>query len=465
VCQGITEAGQGISENKRGFSLEGIWPLDHLNYPGLMRSEQNIKMSMESSAGSWHGMRSAGSLNELVSKNVCILTFGCTYNHGDSRKLENILTSQGCRIVPEPEGADALVVNTCTVIGRTERKMLRLLKKYRAMPLYVTGCMPLVQKEEVLTACTPVFIHPDTIMEASRSVSHRVHAKTGIVQIGRGCLGSCTYCITRNARGPIVNYDADAIIQEILRCHECGATEIQLCAQDCSAWKGGNGETLADLLSMTREIPGPFLLRVGMMNPATLLPVLDPVIESFRDKRIFHFVHLPGQSGSDRILSKMGRGYTHDDFIMIVREFRAKIPDISIATDIIAGFPGEEEIDVQASIDLLSAVMPAKVNITRYSSRPHTPAAQEADHTDSVKKIRSRRLQQHAEILYHRQNRPLIGRTIRVIVTEHIRPGSVLCRSCNYTGVVLERDLPVGTIIQIRIIADRTYFFAGELAP
>ena len=133
-------------------------------------------------------MRSGGDLTQLINKNVCILTFGCTYNHGDSRKLENILISQGCRIVLKPEGADALVVNTCTVVGKTERKMIRLLKKYRAMPLYVTGCMPLVQKEEVLATCTPVFIHPDTITEESRKVPHHVHAEVGIVQIGRGCL-------------------------------------------------------------------------------------------------------------------------------------------------------------------------------------------------------------------------------------------------------------------------------------
>ena len=149
--------------------------------------------------------------------------------------------------------------------------------------------------------------------------------------------------------------------------------------------------------------------------------------------------------------------------MMIVREFRAKIPDISIATDIIAGFPGEDESDVQDSIDLLSAVMPAKVNITRYSPRPHTPAAKEVDHTDYIKKTRSRLLQHHAEMMYHRQNQSLLGRTIRVTVTEHIRPGTVLCRSSNYTGVVVDRDLPVGTIIQVRIIADRMYFFSGEL--
>jgi tRNA A37 methylthiotransferase MiaB len=199
-----------------------------------------------------------------------------------------------------------------------------------------------------------------------------------------------------------------------------------------------------------------------MMNPATLLPVLDSVIESFRDERIFNFVHLPVQSGSDRVLSRMGRCYTSEDFMMIAREFRAKIPDISIATDIIAGFPGEDEGDVQASIDLLSAVMPAKVNITRYSPRPHTLAAGMKDHTDYVRKVRSRRLQRHAEMLYQLQNQSLIGTTIRVTVTEHIRPGSVLCRSSNYTGVIVDRDLAVGTNIQVRIIADRMYFFSGE---
>jgi MiaB/RimO family radical SAM methylthiotransferase len=284
----------------------------------------------------------------------------------------------------------------------------------------------------------------------------------GIVQIGRGCHGSCTYCITRQARGSLISYRAEEILQEIRRCHECGATEIRLCAQDCSAWRGEEGQDLSDLLSMTGEISGSFLLRVGMMNPSTLLPVLDPVIEALRHERIFHFVHLPAQSGSDRILKKMGRGYTSGDFISIVREFRAKIPDISIATDMIAGFPGEDEGDVQASLDLLSEIMPVKVNITRYSPRPHTAVAGEKGHTDYVKKVRSRQLQCHAEVLYRHQNQSLLGRTEGVTVTEHVRPGSVLCRTGNYTGVVVERDLPVGTRLCVRITGDRIYFFYGE---
>ena len=418
---------------------------------------------MESSAGSDNEMSPGEGFQDLRDKDVCILTFGCTYNHGDSRKLECILTDRGCRIVPEPEHADALVVNTCTVVGATERKMIRILKKYRTMPLYVTGCMMLVQKEDICSVCDPVFIHPDTIAEEFRGIPLRIPHEVGIVQIGKGCTGSCTYCITRYARGPLISTRMEEVLEEIRKCHEHGAIEIQLCAQDCSAWRGKNQEHIADLLSRTGELPGPFLIRVGMMNPATLLPILDPVIESFKDNPVFHFIHLPVQSGSDHVLSRMGRRYTREEFLEIVHEFRKKIPDISIATDIIAGFPGEDEEEFQASIDLLSAVMPAKVNVTRYSPRPHTMIAKAKAPIDYIRKVRSRRLQSHAEMLYHRQNRLLIGRTIGVTVTEHVKPGTILCRSSNYTGVVIEGDLPVGRKVRVRIVADHMYFFSGEL--
>ncbi len=418
---------------------------------------------MESPAGSDSEMSHRESFSDLAHKDVCILTFGCTYNHGDSRKLEAVLISRGCRIVPEPEKADALVVNTCTVIGATERKMIRILKKYSEMPLYVTGCMMLVQREEICAVCNPGFIHPDAITEEFSRIPHRSHHETGIVQIGKGCRGTCTYCITRYARGPPVNHKMEEILDEIRKCHENGAFEIQLCAQDCSAWRGEDHETLADLLSRTGDLQGSFLIRIGMMNPATLLPILDPVIESFTSSRVFRFVHLPVQSGSDRILSRMGRGYTRDEFISLVNEFRKKIPGILIATDIITGFPGEDEEDFQASIDLISAVQPAKVNITRYSPRPHTMIADAKAPTDYIRKVRSRKIQSHAEVLYHRQNRSLLGRTIGVTVTEHIRPGSVLCRSSNYTGVIIESDLPVGAKVRVCLVEDRMYFFSGEL--
>ena len=409
------------------------------------------------------GAGDSQAISSLLGRTVCILTYGCTYNFGDSRKLEDVLASQGCRIVETPDGADAVVVNTCTVIGPTERKMLRVLRQNREKPLYVTGCMPEVQRDEILAVCSPVFIPPKEIVKRYRAMQTvaGIHRDVGIVQIAQGCRGSCTYCITRRARGPLVSNSADEIMQEIRRCHERGATEIQLCAQDCSAWGADHGSQLGNLLSMIAEIPGSFLLRIGMMNPATLLPALDAVIESFSNPRVFRFVHIPVQSGSDRVLARMGRGYTREDFLTIVREFREHIPDITIATDIIAGFPGEDEQDVRQSIELLSAVMPAKVNVTRYSRRPGTLVSELREHTDYVKKDRSRMIQKHAERLYHRQHVPVLGTTVRVTVTERLRPGSVVARTANYTGVVLEGDLPVGTVLGARITTDRTYFFLG----
>ena len=422
---------------------------------------------MAAPGGPQDGYHEEPSISSLSGKTVCILTYGCTYNHGDSRKLEDILVSQGCRIATTPGEAEAVVVNTCTVIAPTGRKMLKVLRQYREKPLYVTGCMPEVQREEILSVCSPVFIPPGEILARYRTGCRDavIQREIGIVQIARGCEGACTYCITRHARGPLVSTPCDDILQEIRQCSERGATEIQLCAQDCSAWGTDHGSSLGDLLSHIAEIPGAFLLRIGMMNPATLLPILDDVIGSFSDPRLFRFVHVPVQSGSDRVLSRMGRGYTREDFLTLAREFREHVPDITIATDIITGFPGEDEQDFRESVELLSAVMPAKVNVTRYSRRPRTAISEQRDQTDHVKKVRSRMIQRHAEKIYEQLHMPLIGTTVTVTVTERLRPGSVLARTGNYTGVVLQGDLPVGTVLKARLSTDRVYFFLGEVVP
>jgi MiaB/RimO family radical SAM methylthiotransferase len=404
-----------------------------------------------------------GDITDLLGKKVVILTFGCTFNHGDTRNLEEVLVRQGCTITGSVAEADAVIVNTCTVVGPTERKMLRVLKECRDMPLYVTGCMPPVQREEILTVCDPVFLSPRDITDTWRKGAAFIPHETGIVQLSRGCPGACTYCITRVARGPLVSYPEDEILHCIRNQAGSGSIEIRLTAQDCSAWGKDRGSSLPALLERIGALPGKFRIRVGMMNPATILPILDTLPDSFRYQNIFQFAHIPVQSGSDRILRSMGRGYTRDDVIEIVRVFRKSLPEITIATDVIAGFPGEDNDDLAATCDLLGVMMPAKINITRYSRRPHTPAAEMKDHPDRVKKKRSRLLQRHAEALYRNLNKALLGRDAAVIVTERIRPGTVLARTDSYTGIVLRQDLPVGTELKVRPVEDRTYFFIGEI--
>ncbi len=404
----------------------------------------------------------SGQIRDLQGKKVAILTFGCTFNQGDSRILEQMLADLGCTLVSRPDEAEAVVVNTCTVVGSTERKMLRVLKALSGRPLYVTGCMARVQREEILSVCSPVFLPLLPAAGACREPGAALRYDIGIVQLGSGCPGSCTYCITRLARGPLKSNPGQVILEKIQSAVRSGAAEIRLTAQDCSAWGQDTGESLPALLNRIGDFPGIFRIRLGMMNPATVLPILDPLAESFGSRNLFRFAHIPVQSGSDRILRKMGRMYTTDDVTDIVEAFRRHNPDITIVTDVIVGFPGEEDDDVSATIDLIERMLPAKINVTRYSTRPGTPAAVFKAPADRVKKERSRLVQHHAGDLYQRLNRPLIGTFHKVLVTERIKPGSVLARTDTYTGIVLNDDLPIGSVLAARITDDRTYFFIGE---
>jgi MiaB/RimO family radical SAM methylthiotransferase len=286
--------------------------------------------------------------------------------------------------------------------------------------------------------------------------------ETGIVQVARGCQGRCTYCITRLARGDLRSFSSGEIHSQVLAFAGSGTAEIQLTAQDVSSWGRDIGRTLPELLRELGDTPSPSKLRVGMMNPATVMDILDDLIEAFSSDRIFRFLHLPAQSGSDRVLARMGRDYTGAEYEEIIRAFRRKIPDLTLMTDVIVGFCGETDEEFGESLGLIDRTRPGKVNITRYSQRPQTPLVHEKDFPDSVKKDRSRILHAHAENLYSEINRPLLGTTVPFVVTEILRPGSVMGRSPQYLGIILPEDLPVGFRGHARLETDRKYFFIGK---
>ena len=398
----------------------------------------------------------------LCNRRVFIETYGCRYNFGDTAKLTEVLCHNGCTFVDAPDDADAVIVNTCTVIGPTERRMLRRLSLLSDKPLFVTGCMPMVQKEAILAVCDPVIIPPENIQEWYQDVRTVTPGNVGIVQVAQGCNGTCTYCITRLARGPLKSFHKDEILRQVRAFADGGTTEIQLTAQDVSSYGRDTRQTLADLLEGIDQIPGHYRIRVGMMNPATVLTDLDRIVRAFSSDRIFKFIHLPVQSGSDRVLSRMGRRYMVKDFCRIVEAFRNRYPDITIATDLIVGFCGETDEDFLASLDLVRSIRPNKVNVTRYSRRPFTPVAQEKDLPDSVKKDRSRLLLTCAEEVYTSVNADWLGREVPFIVTETIRNGSVMARSPSYQGIVINELLPCGTEGRAVLKKDRKYFFIGE---
>jgi MiaB-like tRNA modifying enzyme len=401
-------------------------------------------------------------LETFRDRSVYIETYGCRYNFGDTAKLIEILRSKGNTIVDSAETADSVIINTCTVVGPTERRMLRQFSRFREYDLYVTGCMPEVQREAIFAVCTPTFISSKTIHEVYRSVKTVSGGGVAIVQVAQGCVGRCTYCLTRIARGPLKSFSEEEILAEIQAHTRTGTQEIQITAQDTGCWGSDIGKSLPGLLNCIEDLPGRFMIRVGMMNPATVRGILDDLVDAFASDRIFKFVHLPVQSGSDAILDRMGRGYTVADFEKIVSSFKNRYPEITLATDMIVGFPGETRQDFSESLDLIGRVRPNKVNITRYSQRPFTSLPSKEDFPDWVKKDRSRLMNSYTEKVYTSINTGYLEKQVPFLVTEKIKTGSVMARSPDYLGIVIDEDLPLGYEGQAILKKDRKYFFIGQ---
>ncbi len=406
--------------------------------------------------------RRCEALREIKNARVYIRTFGCTYNHGDTRKLIEVIRHQGCTIAGSPGSADIIVINSCTVVESTARKVLRTIGTYRDSRLYITGCMPSVEADRILAICTPQFIPPGCIQEAYRLFPVVQKSVPGIVQVAQGCLGNCSYCITKNARGPLVSFSADEIIHQVREHVNLGAVEIQLTAQDISAWGYDSGESLPRLLETISRIEGEFRVRIGMMNPVTIRRIVPGLLRAFESEKIFQFVHMPIQSGSDAVLKQMRRGYTSADCVELINTFRDRFPDITVMTDMIVGFPGESEEDFFQSIDLVRQIRPNKVNITRFSKRPGTEMSGVHDFTDYIKKKRSRMMNTCSEEVYHSLNATWIGKKVPFIVTEKIREGSVVARTPTYQDVVLMEDLPLGTAGHAILTEERMYYFIGS---
>ncbi len=400
-------------------------------------------------------------LEDLRGRAIYIESYGCTYNHADTRRLEAILEGLGCTLTG-PDEADAVIVNTCTVIEATERKMLRRLAAFAGRDLYVTGCMPLVQMERIRSVCTPQVIHPDEIRERSGTVGTPGAGAIGVVQVASGCVGRCSYCITRLARGRLVSASTEEILDAVRRLAASGACEIQLTGQDVAAWGLDRGESLPDLLQAVARVPGRFAVRIGMMHPASVLGILEPLIEAYESKKVFRFLHLPVQSGSDTVLERMQRGYTAADVIRIVDAFRERYPEMMISSDFITGFPGETEEEFRETLDLLDRAAFVKVNITRYSRRPGTVAAGFKNLPERIRKDRSRALLARANRIYDRYNEQWIGKETPVVATEKTIPGSTVCRNPCYLNVVIKEDLPFGFSGKAVITGNRRHYVTGE---
>ncbi|MCK4718982.1 MAG: tRNA (N(6)-L-threonylcarbamoyladenosine(37)-C(2))-methylthiotransferase [Thermoplasmata archaeon] len=361
------------------------------------------------------------------------------------------------------EEADILILGSCIVIDQTERKMWKRLKEMGGgeavggKKLIVAGCLPQIYKERLRTLAPNVAIIPPGHMEevaelfgtaeTKAVLSPVVQGSIATLPIATGCRGTCTYCITRLARGELKSRRPEQIIKWTRAAISGGAREIRLTAQDSGAYGMDIGTSLPELLEELMALEGDVWFRVGMMTPNTLSTIVDGMIGFYKGQRAYRFLHMPIQSGSDKILRAMEREYTSEEAESLALEMRRSIPDLTLSTDIIVGFPGEKEEDLEASMEMIERVRPDIVNVTRFSGRPGTKAASaEGQVHGRIAKERSRRLTELRFRISEERKKVWVGKEVEALVLEE--GGG---RTRNYTPLRLDGEIIVGEMIRARI--------------
>lgn len=347
---------------------------------------------------------------------VYIETYGCSANQSESEIMAGLVKKEGYTIINELDDSDFVIINTCFVKSPTEEKILRRItdiqKKYPKKELIIGGCMPEVINRKLLRLAPRsalISTHNITrIVEAIKKLGNnekvnfvgktqesklcmpkiRKNRLVGITEISQGCNGKCSYCCVKLAKGNLYCYSPQKIIQDVTNALEEGCREIWITSQDNGAYSF-KGMKLPGLIAGICKIPGDFKVRIGMINPDHVLTFTDGLIEAYRSEKVFKFVHLPIQSGSNTVLGKMNRFYGNADVLKIVKKLRKELPLITISTDVIVGFPTETESDFLKTKELLERMKPDIVNVSKFGAREGTDAKKMKPLDSKVVKKRS----------------------------------------------------------------------------
>lgn len=397
---------------------------------------------------------------------VWVEAYGCSASMADSEMISGLLKSAGYEIASSRKEGSLNLIVTCSVKDTTEHKMVHRIRQLSktGKPLVVAGCLPKADRAKVESLNPSAsLMGPHSIDSAARVAGSalaggrlvmlddssqdkvnlprvRMNPVVSIIEIASGCMSECTFCQTKMAKGWLHSYRIGDIVRQLRADVDDGCKEIWLTSTDSGCYGRDMGSNLAVLLRSCCEADGDFKIRVGMMNPQYMPEMLDGIVCAFKSDKLFRFLHMPVQSGSDAILRKMKRGHTSQVFSRAVKALREKMPDFTISTDVIVGFPTETEQDFQKTLDLVKEVEPDIVNISRYSARPGTEAAGwkgRRVRTDIVKE-RSERMHALVRQVAKKRNSSWMGWKGEIIIDEIGK--AVQGRNYAYKSVVL--DLP-----------------------
>lgn len=414
---------------------------------------------------------------------VCILTWGCQLNEHRSEEMAGVLERAGHVIVDRPEEAELAILNTCMVRGRAEEKAvgrageLERLRRKRSLLIGVGGCMAQGRKEEVFRIFPGANFYFGTsgiselpgLIDRARAGERpalfpdpqgyehlpirRKSDFRAYVTIAEGCSNFCAYCIVPFVRGPLRSRPLSWVLDELWALANAGYREVTLLGQNVDAYGHDlrDGTDFARLLRAAAAIPIP-RIRFTSSHPAYMT---DAAISAIAEgKNICEHVHLAVQSGSDRILSAMGRGYDREGFLALARRIRDRVPGVNLTTDVIVGFPGEGEEDFRATLSLIEEVRFGTVYVAAYSPRPYTRAGRLPDSVTPQEKQQrlsgvlalSRRISQEL-------NRERIGKRLEVLVEGYLpAKGMLHGKTRDHRTVLFPGDVGmIGKMVEVEV--------------
>jgi tRNA-2-methylthio-N6-dimethylallyladenosine synthase len=438
-----------------------------------------------------------------VASKLFIRTFGCQMNEYDSDRMADVLAGEGLTLTDRPDDADVILFNTCSVREKAQERVFHDLGRVRALKVErpevligVGGCVASQEGAAIVRRAPyvdlvfgPQTLHRLPAMIRARRESGvpqvdisfpeiekfdhlpppRVDRASAFVSIMEGCSKYCSFCVVPYTRGEEVSRPFDDVLTELADLALSGVKEVTLLGQNVNAYRGpmasGEMADLATLLEYAADIPGIERLRYTTSHPKEMTPRLIDAYGTI-EKLVSH-LHLPVQSGSDRVLAAMKRGYTAIEYKSTVRKLRARRPDLSLTSDFIVGFPGETDDDFEKTLRLVEDVAFDGAFSFAYSPRPGTPAADLGDQVPAgVKQARLARLQALLDRQYRDNSERMVGTRQRVLVTGTAvkNPRELAARTDNNRVVNFAGDpSAIDRYVDVDITAALPHSLRGEL--
>ena len=432
-------------------------------------------------------------------KKLFIKTYGCQMNVYDSERMAEVLGSEGYVETKTPDDADMILLNTCHIREKAAEKIYSELGRYKGLKaqnpdlkIGVAGCVAQAEGAEIMRrqpmvdlVVGPQSYHRLPALEAKVRAGEKAldtdfpeedkfehlkarpkikRAPSAFLTVQEGCDKFCAFCVVPYTRGAEVSRPADRVLTEARDLVERGVREITLLGQNVNAYHGAGSEgswTLAKLIWALNDVDGLERIRFTTSHPNDMT---DELIEAHGNcPKLMPYLHLPVQSGSDRILKRMNRSHTTESYLEVVQRLRVARPDILLSGDFIVGFPEETEEDFQATLDLIKAVEYGQAYSFKYSTRPGTPAAERPQLHEDEKSERLRRLQ---ALLTEQQKKiqlSMVGREVNVLLEKPGRLEGQMVGKSQYLHAVhvTGSDAKIGDVVRARILKSETNSLGG----